>query len=412
MQPKETATDAESPTPAGTGTQSSRPETPGDRAERPQVHSKNVVHRMEGQNQIGSMIYNIYGRREHGLQTKLSKAEFKPYDPDRVEAESREIIYDEASMEALAAELIRRRLLLLIGEVGLGKRSMAVALVHRLWAAERLASLLLLPYPPDRGMQVNLRTLLADLGPLDRFLIMPDALDGDNLDLRRFFTSLTQDQLEEIASTLRSRNTFLVLTSSYDALGEQIVQKVRGLHIAQEIPPLPPALLDAGLRRRIESRRSALLLNQPHLGEKIDEMLASAATSAAITSALGTMPRIAEFIDEWLLAVVKEEVTLNQALRRVATLEDWLLFNAERSAEEWSYTLSLVLCYASRAAAPCSWLQFDLVRREVARFLRRELRSSSMPGQRSGVPTLGADEALCRSARAEVRLAQLPRFVP
>jgi hypothetical protein len=257
-------------------------------------------------------------------------------------------------------------------------------------------------------MQLNLHSLLAELDPPGRFLIMPDVFDGGNVELRRFFVSLTQDGAEEITAVLRTRQSFLVLTSSYASLGERTGHQARDLHLIHEVQSPPPAFLALGLRQKVERKRSYFLESQPELGERIDELLASATTTAEIVQTLGTMPRIAEFVDEWLLWVVKKEVTLRQALRRVATLESWLLFNAQRSHEEWSYTLALVLCYASPLVGSCSWLQFDLVRRELARFLQREFRISLKPSERTDGLIVGDDEALCRASRAEVRQSASP----
>ncbi len=382
-------------------------DAPGNGPGMPEILQNTSINSAQGQLQFATVIQNIVGQRERSLRAKLSRRDFILYDLARIEAESLPIVYEDAAMEAMAAELIRRRLLVLVGEAGLGKRSLAIALARRVWQEEGLGSMLLLAHPPDREAQVNLRALLAELDAPDRFLILPDAFDGGNAELRRYFSNLTQNRVEEITDALRDRRAFLVLTASYDSLGEQIAHRVRELYLTQVVRSLPPAFLDLGLHKRVESKRAYFLDSQPDLAGRIDGILASAATCAEIVQTLGTMPKIAEFVDEWLLWVAREEITLHQALRRVATLESWLLFNAQRSLEEWSYTLALVLCHASRATAPCSWLQFDLVRRELTRFLRRELRPTAKPGERHDGPMVGDDEALCRAARAEVRQAEL-----
>ncbi|HZF12154.1 MAG TPA: hypothetical protein VFE33_25485 [Thermoanaerobaculia bacterium] len=391
---------------AGTDPSPSPPGANEKKPEKPDILNSTSIHKLDAwQAQFASIIFNVLGSRERGTRAKLAKKDFKTFDLDGIEAES--LVFEKDGMEAMASVLTRRRLLVLAGEPKIGKRSLAVALTYRLWVQERLVAMLLLRQSPARDMQVNLLSLFDDLESRDQLLIFPDVFDGGNAELRRFFTGLTEGRLDEITSLLQERRTFLVLTSDYERLGEEIGHRLKGLHVLHEVQPLSWDLLEAGFHKKIKSKRSSFEL-QPGLVAKIDEMLESSATSSEIVRTLKTMPKIADFVDQWLLLVAEEKIELGQALRRASSLEAWLLFDLPKSFEEWSFTLALVLCHASRLTPSCSWLQFDLVKRELVRFLRRDLRRGLKSAERADTQALSLDEALCRAARAEVRQAGSP----
>ena len=130
--------------------------------------------------------------------------------------------------------------------------------------------------------------------------------------------------------------------------------------------------------------------------ERIEELIAS--EGELIAMELKGMARIASLAAEYLPQVLREEISLREALRRVKDFGPWLLQELPEHPSTWATVVALVLCSASSAQEGAPWCQFEAVRRALFQHMSRE------QGQRSrrSLQEICCGDDLLRQARAEI----------
>jgi hypothetical protein len=161
----------------------------------------------------------------------------------------------------------------------------------------------------------------------------------------------------------------------------------------------PPAdyLLD-GLRhlaRRLLAESEEQFENIRH--ERIEELIAS--EGELIAKELKGMARIASLASEYLPQVLREEISLRDALRRVKDFGPWLLQELPEHPSTWATVVALVLCSASATQEGAPWCQFEAVRRALLQHVSREQGKRRC---RRSLQEICSGGDVLRQARAEI----------
>ncbi len=316
---------------------------------------------------------------EEGRSQRLSLKHFDTtWSLERLAATRRILCFDPDAVNPLAFQLEKRRILILVGEAALGKTSLALLVASSLRpdGPEPLQGAALC-----RSLSSKIRVDFAELAGRDtsfhhRILILRNAFASSNEDLLRFATQLSASELDSYTLQLCESGSFLLITADSASLLPGSRERLKGLGILVDAPLPSPQYLQEGLQRFVKG----LLKDQKipdALAKKIHEWLD--ATGARLRAELASLPRLARFVREYLVAVVQEDITLEDALKRTTDLAPWMLEQLADEPEVWCSVVALALCSADRSQSDVPWLKFDVFRRALSRFIRREGHSTLRP---------------------------------
>ncbi len=331
---------------------------------------------------------------------RLSLGHFERYNEHQVAEQARRVIASPQVITGWAASIERFRLLFLVGAAESGKATLAWRLAAQLGERHPCRELLLCRHSLVRNVQVRFEDF-ARSRYAGTVIVLRDALASDNVDLTRFVRTLDEARLSALAAKLGASNVFVVLTAEGATLADAEA-KLRGLGVLAEVAPLPGDLLGEGLAQ-LARRLPAFAEGTQELRDAVQRLLAEQGTP--IAARLGTMPRIARFVQEALVEVAAGRVKLEHALEHADDLQSWLLRDLPQDFEAWCYALALALCYAAAQPGRLSWTQFDRFREELTRYLERRLRR----GRTERAPAVLCHGFVhCQSARAEIAQPVFP----
>lgn len=335
---------------------------------------------------------------------RLSPGHFETWVPNRLTQDVAELLPDDEHDEQirhLVAVLEKWRILVLLGEPELGKATAALLMAHQLCVRGSISGVLLCRRL-DGAVRVDFNELAGgEPAYHNHLLIFKDAFALDNADLQRFFAELTTTTRQSYAGRLKGAGSYLVFTSDPSKVKRS--ESLLSLGILQQLSRPAPDDLAKSFQRQADYLVSDLgeIAIQADKG-KIQEVIDS--EGKALAEELGTFPRVARFVRDYLLGIAQGRLTSSQALERMDDLRQWLLSDLTEDLDAFCATLALVLCSAKPRPQGVPWLQFEQVRREVVAALRRELRHTSRNRE---VRTL-FHETVLEKARAEIVRSPFP----
>jgi hypothetical protein len=305
------------------------------------------------------------------------------------------LFFDSAQVERLAEILERQRFLVLSGEPETGKASLALLLAACLRRHGRSVKEVLLCHHLAENIKVDFNSLCDnDERFRDCFLIFTDAFASGNPDLLRFTSHLVEAELRALTEHLEGKGAFLIWTTDAQALPDSMPY----LESVQSVPSPSIEHLVEGLKylsdRLVASEHLAGNLPPDEVRHLIEER------GSFIAGELKTMPLIARLV-LYLPAIIRHQVTLEEALERLLTLDQWLLVELPENFEAWCTLLALSLCSTTPTPQSIPWFQFAHLRKALRKFFRRELRQDQ---KERALRELCHDRRSLEQARAEMIL--------
>lgn len=339
---------------------------------------------------------HLHSARE---RAQISDRSFPAIDAKQLELKSAGTLVDAATAAVSEAALGSKRLLVVSGEPRLGKSSFALVLADRLLGcAEGVTEACVCTQRLERDLRVPLADLASQEGCLaGRVVIFRDALACENAELLALFRGLDELSLGILTRKLADARAFVIFTTASLHLDDRLAHHLKALGILTTlVPPAPERLADLLLRRATEL--SWLLALPAEEAAQAHDFLS--AHAGVIVAALRTPPRLEDFLRERLQRVLRHELPLDEALARGDDLAPWLLGELPDSFDAWCYVLALILGGASPLFSTVPWLTFERLRRQLGRWLSRELGSTDAERPASA---LCGDEALLARATAQIQ---------
>jgi hypothetical protein len=357
--------------------------------------------------QQGDTTFNVnnYNSSEGRIKRLSVDQHFTPYDLEKLHRLRKDLFFEPEIIDPLTHALEQRSILFLSGDPGLGKTSIALLACALLCSRNRNPlDKVLLCSNLDRDLRVDLHEFTGEGEKYkNKVFILKHGFATRNEDLLRFSSALTRDGINYWSDRLRNNNAFLIITEDRSSI-PAANDRLRSLGVLHELAPPTSEYLLNGLRylveRRVAESEEFADCIRP---EQIQEMIAEAGD--LIAEELKGMARIASLVAEYLPQVLRQEISLSQALLRLKDLGPWLLQELAEHPAAWCTATSLALCSASRRPGGVPWLQFEAVRRALLHLVSRE------QGQRR--PTRSLQEICCggdvlRRARAEIVRESFP----
>lgn len=310
---------------------------------------------------------------DEGRIQKLSITQhFERLDGERLSRERGRIYCEMTMVEPIVQRLEETPLLILTGQQGFGKTSLAIAASHRLWDRQRgtLEAVLLCRHL-ENNIRVDLKEVAGESEEFHRrIVIFREALNSGNEDFLRFVASLSSDRLEAFLDRLRRSGSFLIVTADQPGIPVSS-DKLKGLGVLHELEEPTADLLLGSLRHlsRQLSLHQGETLNES-VTERIEALIQSEGT--VVSGELRGFSMVSAFAREYLVQVLHGKLSLREALLRVKDLSPWLLEELPERPEIWCTVLALILCSASRRHQGVPWFQFEALRRELVKLVDRE----------------------------------------
>lgn len=325
---------------------------------------------------------------------RLARRHFQSLDQRALGRRLRGVEWPAATLAACERHVERSRLLILVGAAGWGKGTLALALGERLLQRRPEARQVLVGGRPRADLQVDLPRLAAEAR--ECVMVLEDAFVHRNPSLCRLVEQLDAARLQELEDALRGADSWVVLTTSDEALpGDPARLAALGAcHAAA----------DRGaddLRRTLHRLAQLRLAGDGTVADdrqRVEDLLAAAAE--AICARLRTVPRLAAFVDAYLLATARGEIDWEDAADRVDGLAGWMLEEMAEERSAWSFVTALTLASAVPRGGDPPLLQFDLLWRRLDRTLCAAA-GDEEPAART-LAELGIGERLLCRARAEL----------
>jgi hypothetical protein len=325
---------------------------------------------------------------------KLSLGHFEIWPADRVKRDVAKLITDDEQIKHLVSVLKERRIIVLVGEPELGKATAALLMAHQLCVRGGISGVLLC-----RGLDGTVRVNFNELAGgepayQNQLLIFKDAFAWDNADLHRLGTELTTTTAQSHAENLKRAGSYLMFTS--DPSKVKGSESLHNLGILQQMSRPTPDRLAESFQNEAD-HLMGVLVEKAIPVDKVKEVVDS--EGKVLAEKLGTFPRIARFVRDYLRGIAEGRLTPSQALERMDDLRPWLLSDLTEDFDAFCFVLALVLCSAMPRFQGVRWLGFEEVRGKVGVALRRELRRMSRD---RAVSDICLYEAVVKKARAEI----------
>lgn len=314
----------------------------------------------------------------HNKSGRATDFEFKA-NADRIKQEAQDriatlFVADPTHIADLRERLNETRILILIGETGLGKATLAIYLggivgtgsenetgeQRRTYVVE----------PLERQVRIDIKKI-CDGGdiPSNTFLIFQNAYDRRNRDIAVFLSKLNEHGVAQCSEKLRKINSYLVFTiRNTDA--DQLKLNLGHQDVQYRIGNLSRDLLAQGLEKKLDhvSQRFENVSERLSLMRDRQELL---------LSTLKTMPRLAAFVDYYVKASASANVPvdLEEALRSFDDFAHWFQKDLSNDFQAWCFALCLGLANCRTESNDVSWFAFESLRRSVFSWLKsnREL---------------------------------------
>jgi len=306
----------------------------------------------------------------------------------------RDYVKDDAAIGELWSALQEKRLLVVTGEPEQGKTTAAIYLSYRLRAEEQSRfSGSYLVHPLERSVKIIFDDIIENKDEFGgRMLFFRDAFAQGNRDVSDFFTRLDRHLVERMSKSLRNNDMFLLFTA--DSPAGDLKRKLSGLGIEQELPPLGEDLLMEGLEFKLAQFPAQTGVSAEEL-----ESILDAAKKRDLIQRLRTMPRIVQFVDNYLLKL-KDGLDFKLAIDRIDNLKGWFLTELADDFDSWCFALCLGLCQCLPLAPGVPWFEFEAFRKAMSFCLAKELKPGGRRG--AGLREAISEEYLLARCRAEV----------
>jgi len=270
------------------------------------------------------------------------------------------VILDEAWTSRVLQQLEERRVVLLTGDRGSGKSSVAKCLAIRMRRMKKASREPLIVGPLERRIRILPRKTADEKAAFgDRVTVFADIFEKRNNDLITFFTA-DHAAWDQLTAMLQQSNAYWIFTTANLDL-----EPIRG-RLAQCVPchepPAPtPDALDAGIERKLRWHATRI--------ESHSERVAMIAENRArLIQELRTIPRIYAFIDDFL----RQEIDLDRALERFDKASVWFARELPSDVDAWCFALTLTLTRATPSSEPVSWSDFEHLRRAIAERIKND----------------------------------------
>lgn len=388
---------AEQPLPGGSE-DGARPE-PDDLRDGPAAFGRTIsVRKAQGQNvHVGDAYYgDVRPRAPERLGVKHCEA----FEPGPLARRLRGMEWSLETLRSLEEHAQRSRFLILSGETGLGKGSLALTLAATLLQHRPGPKRVLLTGRPSPDLQVDLRRLAIEVP--QSVLVVEDAFVHANPSLRRLVEELDGQRLRSLDDSLRGAGCWVLLTASPESVpGDPARLDGVGVHLSLAAPRLDE--LRGSLHRLAQLRLSGDGCREDDR-DAVKRLLE--ATADAICERLRTLPRLAAFVDGYLLTVARNEMEWEAAADRVDGLAEWLFEELPSEPTAWSFALALTLACAVPALGDPPLLAFDPLWRRLDAAMREGLAGETPPPR--PLAALGVGESLLRRTRSEIAGSRLP----
>lgn len=269
------------------------------------------------------------------------------------------VTIDEEHSAALVERLEQQRVLVITGEHGTGKGTIAKYLATRLAKKKSLRCSTYTVGSLQPRVRIVLRDVAADREKFgERVTLFLNAFEHKNKDLRGFFTS-DASEWETLRGSLVSNGSYLIFTTShvdFDAIRAKVSDRVACV----ELPAPPAALVAEALDRKVawlEARAEILAERLATIRDNRDRLIAT----------LESIPRVIAAVDEYLRGDGDFEATLERHAHRSASL----LHELERDVDAWCFALTLALAQAT-TSEPIAWADFEHLRRLLTDRIKRD----------------------------------------
>jgi hypothetical protein len=290
----------------------------------------------------------------------FSPADAEPLPPKLADELKSTFVCDDAVVSRLLRQLEERRVLLLTGSRDIGKRTAAVYLGMRLSAAVQSEQAPLVVESLERRVAVNLQTIAGDAAAFGgRATVFVDAFEQRNRQLHAFFNTVTPLKWAQLTEKLLKNGAYLIFTAATpsapfrDRLTDHIA------HCEWQEPD------DGAIARAIDQIVRWIVAQDDVPQDRVGILTANRAT---IVSELKTLPRIASFIRQFL----RDDVDLQNALRRFRDVSYWFRTALDRDLEGWTFVLTLALAQPARKATEVAWADFERLRWALLERLRSD----------------------------------------
>ena len=293
---------------------------------------------------------------------------------------------DDRWVDDVLCDLEKHRILLLCGEPGSGKSTVALYLAARL-AGRKGSRRPLVAQPLERDVEIDLRKIASsESGFGTRTTVFVDAFSRHNNDLLRCFSRNDFIAWEQLTAALRDQHAYLIFTTAPDGIAA-IRRSIAGVPI-REIPALDRALVEHGFDRRVRwlERRGRLI--SAHVRQLSDNR-------KRVIENLRTLPNIARFVDQFTFG----ECDIDAALERFHDVPLWFASDLAVDIDAWCFALTLALAHSVRGETAIGWFAFDRIRRAITAQVRSDPEFVLNQANRDHAL---ADELLLNRARAEI----------
>lgn len=358
------------------------------------------------ENLTSNLAYHYTANYGKEAQPELTLDDFDHFTAEQLDAYLEIPVVEETQVLGVVERIHRHRITVLVGDRRLGKGVCALTAGIQLDRGEDRVGQILLASSPTRDARVRIESLLAEeQGPERRLLVLENAFDQGNRDLVRLIERLDEASLSSLSQQLQEHESYLVLTTERERLPIR-TGRLAQLGVIAHLARPPAEFLLQALHRRALGLEQASGNGDDERRSELEKLLEE--NGERITAALGTVPRIIDFVDSHMSRVLTGEWTLDEALERVDGLEHWLLHELpEGDSDAWAFVLALTLASGSPRTGWIPWLPFQRLWDEVAEALHGALGREDGECHRSPAQ-LVVDRHFLSRVRATVRQLSFP----
>jgi hypothetical protein len=354
--------------------------------------------RVEGAHvNIGETHY--HGERERAPE-RLGRKHCEALEPAPLTRRLRGIEWPRETLRPLEEHVEQRRFLILSGETGLGKGSLALAVAARLLRRRPGPQRVLLAGRPSPDLQIDLVRWAGE--EKESVLVVEDAFVHANPWLARLVERLDANRLRNLDDALRGAGCWVLLTASPESVPGDAA-RLEGLGAQHAVAEPCAEELRRGLYRLAQLRLGGTGCSEEDRAA-VERLLDADADE--LCRRLRTLPRLAAFVDGYLLAAARGELGWEAAADRVDGLGEWLFEELATDPAAWSFALALTLAGAVPALGDPPLFSFDSLWRRLEGAVREELAGDAPPPR--PLAALGVGESLLRRTRSEIAGSRPP----
>lgn len=273
--------------------------------------------------------------------------------------------------------LRENRIAILTGKPELGKGMIAKASAVALCQEHGLTGVLDCKTALDRRVDVDWSALASSKYFHNKVLIFKDAFNSKNEDLLRFASRTDDIQFRHHRQQLQGNQIFVLLTSDSEHAPKDMARAIRQLRVDVRGP-------DGNARLCYFEEEARQCIARAVSGDERSELLASLERwltehARTVVSDIDTIPRLTRFAEGYLVAMIRGETSLEDAVQHFDNADRWLLEEKGDDLELLAYVTSLTLCSVSPSFEAVPWYQFDRLRRLIAGQFRAELERAGQP---------------------------------